>query len=171
MGDLIRVTCDPADREQVIAGHLDFYGGAWGVGEEFREYITGALCEVVDRMGADGSRLWVAGAEGEGEFAGCIGVAAKGENSAQIRCFLVVPGHTGRGLGKRLLNEALSYCRERGFSRVYLWTVRGLDAAAHLYRKAGFAMVEEVTHVVWGKMLTEERWEMEPCRHSRAGPG
>ncbi len=154
----IRVTHDPLDCEQIITAHLDYYGRVWGVGEEFRWYITGALGEVVDRGGADGSRLWVA--EVDGEFAGCIGVAAKGGASAQVRCFLVAPKHSGRGLGKRLLNEALSYCRERGFTRVYLWTVRGLDAAAHLYRQAGFAMVEEVTHVVWGKMLTEERWEL-----------
>lgn len=87
---------------------------------------------------------------------------------AQLRWFLVHPAARGQGLGRRLIAEALAFCRAAGYHRVILWTVRGLEAAAHLYRAAGFTRVEAETHERWGEVVTEERYEL--VLNGDAGP-
>jgi hypothetical protein len=49
---------------------------------------------------------------------------------------------------------------EKGYKSVFLMTASGLAAAAHLYDQAGFIETEEKSHVIWGGMRTEERYEL-----------
>jgi GNAT superfamily N-acetyltransferase len=61
-----------------------------------------------------------------------------GADGAQLRFFLVDPKYQGRGAGKALLNTALEWRRERGFRKVFLWTVDHLPQSRQLYEQAGF---------------------------------
>ena len=74
--------------------------------------------------------------------------------------FLVEDKHQGRGIGQQLLNMALDFCRQAGFKRVYLTTFAGLDAARHLYERAGFKLYEEVEDRHWGEPLLEQKFEL-----------
>ena len=40
--------------------------------------------------------------------------------------------------------------------------MKGLEAAAHLYRSAGFRVTEEATHVRWGVALNQQRYDLQP---------
>jgi len=77
-----------------------------------------------------------------------------------LRYFLVHPDARGRGLGRRLIDQALAFCRERGFKKVFLWTISELKAAAHLYQQAEFVCTSEKTHEIWGAMRTEQEYEL-----------
>ncbi len=66
----------------------------------------------------------------------------------------------GRGLGKRLLAEALEFCRAAGYESVFLWTVRGLEPAGALYRAFGFRLTLEERHLRWGADVVEERLDL-----------
>jgi ribosomal protein S18 acetylase RimI-like enzyme len=59
-----------------------------------------------------------------------------------------------------LLDEAVAFCRASGFQSVFLWTVRDLEAAVHLYRAAGFRLKREETRERWGATVTEQRYEL-----------
>jgi ribosomal protein S18 acetylase RimI-like enzyme len=59
-----------------------------------------------------------------------------------------------------LLQEALRFCRDRGFASVFLWTFSELQTAAHLYRSVGFRKTACKTHPMWGKMIAEERYDL-----------
>ena len=61
--------------------------------------------------------------------------------------------HASRGTGKAP-QEALDFCRQRGFKTVSLWTISELKTAAHLYRAARFRVSEENTRF-WGAVRTE----------------
>jgi GNAT superfamily N-acetyltransferase len=57
------------------------------------------------------------------------------ELHAYVTNFYVVPEMRSQGLGKRLLNKALSWCRARGTDAVILWATPGTKS---LYRRCGF---------------------------------
>jgi GNAT superfamily N-acetyltransferase len=57
------------------------------------------------------------------------------ELHAYVTNFYVVPEMRSHGLGKRLLNKAVSWCRARGTDAVILWATPGSKT---LYRRCGF---------------------------------
>ena len=59
-----------------------------------------------------------------------------------------------------LIKEAVEFCKNKKFLRVYLWTFAGLDPARHLYEKFGFRICEEFEGNQWGKAVTEQRFEL-----------
>jgi len=111
------------------------------------------------QAGSARDRIWLA--ELDGRLAGCVGIVAAAPRVAQLRWFLVEPRARGLGIGKRLLDEAVAFSQAHGYRRVMLWTVRGLEASAHLYHSAGFRRVEEKAGMRWGVPVVEERHELE----------
>ena len=61
------------------------------------------------------------------------------EAHAYVTNFYVVPEMRGRGLGRKLLNKALSWCRAQGADAVILWATA---ESKSLYRRCG--LVEPV---------------------------
>lgn len=92
---------------------------------------------------------------------GSVAVLESSPEEAQLRWLLLTPELRGKGIGRKLMEKALSFCREVGYRYVFLWTTSDLEDAARLYEKAGFSLVEEVTHEIWGNMITEQKWELE----------
>ncbi len=79
---------------------------------------------------------------------------------AQLRWLLLVPEVRGHGIGRKLVEEALDFCRDAGYSSVFLWTVNTLPIAAKLYQSAGFRKTEVLTHEMWGSTVTEVKYEL-----------
>ncbi len=105
------------------------------------------------------NRLWLA--EADGRLVGCVGVIGRGDRAAQLRWFLVDPSARGKGLGRRLLDEAIGFCRRCGCTSIYLWTADVCTDAARLYVAAGFRKTEVKPPVsVWGATCAEERYEL-----------
>ena len=91
---------------------------------------------------------------------GCVGIVEADEKTAQLRWFLVAPQQRGAGLGRRLLDASIAFCRERGYESAILWTVSSLRAAARLYRAAGFEKVLDKPGRLWGVDVVEEKYEL-----------
>jgi N-acetylglutamate synthase-like GNAT family acetyltransferase len=91
---------------------------------------------------------------------GSVAIVKYSETEAQLRWFLLHPVLRGKGLGNRLVEEAVTFCRESGYRSVFLWTVSPLLTAAQVYRKFGFEITEEHTHELWGCKLTEQRFDL-----------
>jgi GNAT superfamily N-acetyltransferase len=64
----------------------------------------------------------------------------------------------GRGIGNRLIDAAIEFCRKRAYPLVYLWTFEGLNPARHLYETVGFELVEQHNGRQWGKKVNEQRF-------------
>lgn len=77
-----------------------------------------------------------------------------------MRWFIADETYAGKGLGNRLMTEAMEFCRHNGFNRVYLRTIVGLLAARHLYDKFGFKLVEEHPSEVFGAPAIEQLFEV-----------
>lgn len=155
----LRTALQPGDLGAIIRLHGIVYAEEYGWDHTFEAMVAQGMAAFATRAEDGDTRLWIA-ARG-GAVAGCIAIVGQGDGTAQLRWFLLDPESRGLGIGRRLLDAALAFCRERGFRSVFLWTVQGLEAAAHLYRTAGFRVTEEATHVHWGSTVTEQRYEME----------
>ena len=80
---------------------------------------------------------------------------------AHLRWFLLDDALRGTGVGQRMLDRALAFCRDRGMRQVYLTTFADLHAAAHLYRSRGFALVGERETRHWRLGMREQRYELQ----------
>ncbi|HTJ37450.1 MAG TPA: GNAT family N-acetyltransferase [Dactylosporangium sp.] len=75
---------------------------------------------------------------GPGGAAGLIGVWTPPDRAAELYSMWVAPQWRGRGVGDRLVAEAVAWAAERRLPHVDLWVVGDNDAAARLYRRHGF---------------------------------
>ena len=80
---------------------------------------------------------------------------------AHLRWFIVSDALRGTGMGSKLINTAIEYCRQQEYTRVYLHTFEGLDAAKHLYEKSGFQLIEQHTGTQWGTEVNEQKFLLE----------
>lgn len=103
-------------------------------------------------------RLWLA--ESKGKIIGAIAIVGHSSIKAQLRWFIIHPEFRGVGLGKSLLNEALKYCREKGYKQIFLETTGEQKTSINMYVKAGFKKTAEGENKAWGKALVEERYEL-----------
>ena len=145
------------DRSFIFTGLL--YSQEYNYGLRFEGYVAQSLGEYALLEDFSGSSLWLA--EEGGRLVGMIAIAKRSEAVAQLRWFLLHPQWRGKGLGKFLLQQALDFCRNWGYQRVFLWTTRDLEAACRLYERAGFRPGEEKQHDQWGVMVTEVRYDLE----------
>jgi GNAT superfamily N-acetyltransferase len=155
----IRTDIRPGDIGRVVEMHGELYAREYDLDHTFEGYVAAGLGEFAKSFDAGRDCLWLA--EEGGRLVGSVAIAGHDGVEAQLRWFLVRPEARGTGLGKRLLEEAVSFCRGRGFRSVFLWTISELHAAAHLYRRAGFTPTARQTHDIWGAPHTEERYDLE----------
>jgi DNA-binding MarR family transcriptional regulator/GNAT superfamily N-acetyltransferase len=144
------------DAGYIAHRHGVLYEQEYGLDKVFEQYVVAGMAKFF-AGGADGE-IWVA--EADGQVVGSIAIVAAGPGTGQLRWFLIEPAFRGSGLGRRLMNVAIDYCRQRGFNHVFLWTFRGLDAACHLYESFGFRLTEEAENTTWRDKLTEQRWDL-----------
>lgn len=150
----------PGDLGRLTELHGLLYAEEYGFDNRFEAYVAGSLGEIVQRTTPARDRLWLA--EAAGRLVGSVGILGRENDEAQLRWFLVHPDARRRGLGGRLLREALDFSRAAGFRSVYLWTVSPLADAARLYTGAGFHLTEETPEAApWGVRLREQRYDLE----------
>jgi ribosomal protein S18 acetylase RimI-like enzyme len=102
-------------------------------------YSIPALQELAGRENVSG---FVAVADGV--VAGYLKAqAAREEGRFYVSSVYVLPGHQGKRLGTRLMQEAEGLARRAGFDRIWLGVMVQNLGALDWYRKTGFQFVEE----------------------------
>ncbi|MCX6143349.1 MAG: GNAT family N-acetyltransferase [Ignavibacteriales bacterium] len=154
----IRHEFKSGDVGRLIELHGLLYSQEYGFDHTFEVYVAKPLADFVLHH-TERERIWLV--DSDGILMGSLAIVRHNETEAQLRWYLLHPSLRGKGLGTRLVEESIAFCHERGYKRVFLWTVSSLLAAAQVYRKTGFQLVEENTHEIWGCMLTEQRYDLE----------
>jgi GNAT superfamily N-acetyltransferase len=103
-------------------------------------------------------RCWIA--ESGNERLGCVFVVRneRDPGAAQLRCLLADPKGRGLGIGRRLVDECLTFAKSAGYAKMMLWTNDILISARRIYEAAGFRLVEESPHRSFGKDLIGQIW-------------
>lgn len=79
----------------------------------------------------------------EGErVIGTAAVKRLDDTRCELKSLYLLEEYHGRGLGYRLLEQAIEYAREKGYSAMYLDSLSTSVKALALYRKAGFLPTE-----------------------------
>ena len=122
--------------------HGRYYATAWGSGSPFEILIAREFSDFIEQY--DPQKDLVLSAHIGGVLVGSISIVGQnpGPDGPQLRFFIVDPAYHGCGAGKALLSAALEWCRERRFSKIFLWTVDHLPQSRGLYEKAGFKVTE-----------------------------
>lgn len=138
--------------------HARFYHREHGFPASFEIRVATDLCEFIQRLDRPRNQIWHVSTDGR--IAGTIAIDGEdlGGNQAHLRWFITDDSLRGTGMGRKLLDAAVQYCDDQGFSACVLWTFQGLEAARHLYEKTGFQLVEEWQGDQWGKTVTEQRF-------------
>ncbi|VVB65325.1 Acetyltransferase (GNAT) domain protein [uncultured archaeon] len=153
----IRNNLQPGDVGYITYLHGILYAPEQGWDYTFDAYVAIPLAEFAKSYSSR-ERIWIA--EKEGRIVGSVAIVKFSEKEAQLRWLLLDPEVRGLGLGRRLVEESLNFCRNAEYSSVFLWTVNTLPVAAMLYKSAGFKKTEELTHELWGSVVTEVRYEL-----------
>jgi GNAT superfamily N-acetyltransferase len=153
----LRGNLQPGDIGAVVRLHGMLYAEEYGFDHTFEGYVAEGMAEFARSFDPHRERFWAV--EKDREVIGSIAIVNRSPNDAQLRWFLIHPHFRGQGFGRYLLEEALRFCKERGYGKIFLWTLQNLTAATHLYTSFGFMKTEEKTHPLWGKVLTEERYD------------
>jgi len=148
----------PGDIGYITHRHGVIYAKEYHLDETFEAYVAKYMAEFIENYDPAKETLWIV--EQENEIIGSIAIAKIDDKTAQLRWLLVEPHIRNNGIGTKLIHEALSFCRNRGYQKVILGTFSDLIIARRLYEKNGFRLIESKSHPIWGQNLTEEQWEL-----------
>ncbi len=151
----------PGALGRVAELHGKYYNEHWDFGFHFESGIARGFAEFLERYDEIRDGIWLATPKGKVEGSIVIdGLDAETEG-AHLRWFIVSDALRGTGMGNKLLNTAIKYCRQQEYTSVYLHTFEGLDAAKHLYEKSGFQLIEQHMGRQWGTEVNEQKFLLE----------
>jgi len=150
----------PGSIGRVAELHGIYYHEHWGFGVFFEAKVATELCEFLSRYHENRDGFWSASKEGRIEGSITIDGIHAETKGAHLRWFIMSDKLRGRGIGNRLINRAMDFCRKNDYKRVYLWTFEGLHPARHLYEKMGFKLLEQQKGTQWGTKVNEQRYEL-----------
>jgi GNAT superfamily N-acetyltransferase len=145
---------------RIVELHAAYYQPSWGFGLFFEAKVATELSEFLNRLDERRDGFWTVSLNHRVEGSIVIDGIKAMENGAHLRWFILSQEMRGRGMGHRLMEEAISFCRKGNYTRVYLWTFEGLHVARHLYEKFGFKLVRQFEGTQWGIKTIEQKFEL-----------
>lgn len=148
----------PGDIGFVIHRHGVLYADEYGFNERFDAYVAKGMAHFINTYNPEKEHLWLA--ETNSKIVGSVAIVQRNDDTAQLRWLIVEPAERGKKIGKRLVHEAVRFARQNGYKKIILWTIDFLQAARKLYSNENFVLTEKKTSEIWGRVLTEEKWEL-----------
>ena len=154
----IRTNLQPGDLGYIIHRHGKLYAKEYGYGIAFESYVAAAIHEFYQAYDPAIDRVWIC--EHHEDIVGFLLLMHRSPSIAQLRFFYLEPPYRGLGLGKKLVTLYLEFLKECAYITAYLWTTHEQTAAASLYTRHGFRLIEEKNSNAFGKPLREQRYEL-----------
>ncbi len=147
------------DMGWIVESQAKFYAEEYGWDMRFE----GLVAEVAGRFLRDFDPAmdycWIA--ERGGINIGSILITNGGDGVAKLRLLYIDRSARGLGLGKTLVDECIRFAKAKGYRQISLWTNDILHAARAIYLKAGFRLVAEERHRMFGPELNGQTWVLD----------
>ncbi|MBV9948501.1 MAG: GNAT family N-acetyltransferase [Myxococcales bacterium] len=148
----------PGDLGSLIHVHGVQNSSDYGFNEIHEAYCARIAADFILKREPRRQRVWLA--RKAGVIIGSVFICEPEPSVAQLRLLFVDASARGLGLGRWLVEEAVGYCREAGFDRIFLWTVEGLDRAKNVYTSLGFVVTETKGNTDWRDDAVEVRYDL-----------
>ncbi len=149
----------PGDLGQVIARQAILYAEEYGWQQDYEGLVARILGEFQQEYDATRDAAWIA--EMDGSMVGSIFLVHGDQPTiAKLRLLYVESYARGAGVGGLLITACIDRARAFGYERLDLWTNSVLTAARSLYVRAGFKLVEEAPHRLFGRDLIGQTWSL-----------
>ena len=145
------------DMGWVISRQAAAYAAEYNWDISYEALVAEICAQFIRNYDAAREHCWIA--EAGGEPIGSIFLVKATDEIAKLRLLLVEKKARGLGVGRALVEQCIQGARERGYSKMTLWTQSILVAARGIYQNAGFRLVKEEKHHSFGADLVGETWE------------
>lgn len=145
---------------RVVELHGTYYSRHWKLDGRFEAEVARDIGDFMRRYEPARDCIWAA--SHSGRVLGSITIDGSGsgeDGAARLRWFILEESSQGLGLGRRLMDAAMSFSRSAGHERVFLWTMAGLAAARHLYDAYGFEVTDSFEDTDWGDTVLHQRMD------------
>jgi N-acetylglutamate synthase-like GNAT family acetyltransferase len=138
---------EPGDIGELISLQSKYYFEEFGYGIEFEAYISKLFSEYILRKD-DGEKLWVL--KREDKIMGSVALFREEGKRARLRLLFIHPEIRGKGIGNELVEKAIGFAREMGYTSIVLMTEDILESAVNIYKKTGFSLISSEHQNMWG---------------------
>jgi len=147
------------DMGWVISRQAAAYAADYNWDISYEALVAEICAQFIKNYDAAREHCWIA--EVGGEPVGSIFLVKATDAIAKLRLLQVEKKARGLGVGRALVKQCIQGARERGYSKMTLWTQSILLAARGIYHNAGFKLVKEEKHHSFGADLVGETWELD----------
>jgi DNA-binding MarR family transcriptional regulator/GNAT superfamily N-acetyltransferase len=149
----------PGDIGWIVQSQGRFYAEEYGWDMRFEGLVAEVAGKFLAHFDPAMEYCWIA--ERGGVNVGSILVTNGGDGIAKLRLLYVDKAARGLGLGKQLVDECIRFSRQKGYRQISLWTNDILAAARAIYVKAGFRLVSEERHAMFGPECNGQTWVLD----------
>ena len=119
MSDLRLLGYVPGAIGRITELHAAYYKKHWDFDLFFESKVATELSEFLNRFNPVHDGFWLAMMDDKIVGAVAVDGNEAKTSGARLRWFIVDPEYQGRGVGQRLLEEAVAFCRRANIRRVY----------------------------------------------------
>lgn len=144
---------EPGDQGWITRSHDQLYQRDEGFDETFGPLVASVLARFFAQHDPSCERGFIA--EANGRPLGCVFVMREDAEAARLRLFLLLPEARGQGIGQKLHDALLGFCRASGYDRIVLSTHESHAAACRLYQRNGWKILSRKPVRSFGNDLIE----------------
>lgn len=146
----------PGDIGWIVQSQAKAYSEEYGWDMRFEGLVADVAGRFLTNFDPAMEYCWIA--ERGGSNIGSVLITNGGDGIAKLRLLYLDKSARGLGLGRTLVDECIRFSKAKGYRQVSLWTNDILEAARAIYIKAGFRLVSEEKHHMFGPELNGQTW-------------